>query len=171
MRYSLFILILALPSLTYSQVKQSWLNTKIAKSDSVFLVSHQEREGSDEIMLDSAGNEIPFPKLIAGGKLNYQIIKEKTILTGKQIDTLIQILSRPFQDKMITEGKCFEPHHTIFLIKNNTISFIDICFSCRQFETSTDLARIPVFDNRRWRELKAFFLRHGHRYKLMFKKK
>lgn len=58
------------------------------------------------------------------------------------------------------------PHHAIFFIKNGTASYIDICFSCRGFDTSKDLRRLYAFDIRKWTELRNFFLRFGIKYEL-----
>jgi hypothetical protein len=110
-----------------SQDKDDWLIKKIKAADTVLLVSHEVTAGV--AIVDSTGKHFPLPKLTIAGKPNYDIIKKQQIITGLQLDTLIKILDRPFQDTKIEVGKCFMPHHAIFLIKNGKTSYIDICFS------------------------------------------
>jgi hypothetical protein len=162
---SIFLSFMVHPS--FSQVDKNWLNRQLLRADSVILVSHLEVEGSDgEIMVDSIGDEIPYPKLIMAHKPNYKLVVEsERLISSKRIE-LAQILSRPFQDKLITEGKCYMPHHAILLLKSDKISFIDLCFSCRSYKTSKDLQRLPDFDTKRWWELEAFFVKLGFQYGL-----
>lgn len=148
-----------------SQNKGNWLSQKIHKADTVLLVSHEATAGV-EIVDKDTGESFPPPKLIIAGKPNYSIIKEQRIVTGLQLDRLIKILNRPFRDKVLVQGKCFMPHHALFLIKNREISYIDVCFDCGNFETSADLSKIEEFDDRRWTELKNFFLGFGVTYEL-----
>jgi hypothetical protein len=163
---SLFpILFLLGPFFCISQNNESWVSLKFKNADSVLLVSHQDTEGI--VIVDDAGNRIPLPKLIIKGKPNCKIIKERQIISGKQLDELIQILNRPIKSE-IDVGKCYMPHHSIFLFKNGKLSYIDLCFSCRGFETSDDLKKVDHFDERQWEELEKLFVRLGFKYKLEF---
>src|SRR5579863_5814126 len=162
---SLFpILFLLTPLFYISQKNESWLSLKFKNADSVLLVSHEDTKGVT--IVDDAGNRIPLPELMIKGKPNYKIITERQIISGKQLDRLIQILNSPDTSRVIEESKCYMPHHTIFLFKNGKLSYIDICFSCRRFETSDDLYRISKFDDRKWDELEKLFERFGFKYKL-----
>jgi hypothetical protein len=58
------------------------------------------------------------------------------------------------------------PHHAIFLIANKRISYIEICFACRQFITSKDLNNSISFDESKWLDLERFFIDHGFKYEL-----
>ena len=158
-------LILTICLSALSQDNNDWLIKKIKSADTVLLVSHEITAGV-AIVDDSTGKQIPLPKLTIAGKPNYAIIKERQIITDSQLDTLINILTRPFQDHKIEGAKCFMPHHAIFLIKKNKTSYFDICFGCYQFDTSKDLSKIYAFDNRKWAELHDFFLKLGFKYEL-----
>jgi len=161
---SLFlILFLLAPFFCISQKNESWLRLKFKNADSVLLVSHDYTEGI--AIVDDAGNRIPLPKLIINGKPNYKIIKERQIVSGKQLDELIQIINRPIKNGSWV-AKCYMPHHSIFLFKNGKLSYIDVCFSCRKFETSRDLNKIYQFDDRKWEELEKLFARLGFKYEL-----
>jgi|SRR5580658_5450588 hypothetical protein len=114
-----------MPSFCISQENESWLSLKFKNADSVLLVSHDDTQGV--AIVDDAGNRIPLPELIIDGKPNYEIIKERQIIMDGQLDTLIKILNRPLKTGKIEIGKCFMPHHTIFLFKNGKLSYIDVC--------------------------------------------
>jgi hypothetical protein len=157
--------ILTISLSAFSQDKDDWLVKKIKSADTILLVSHEVTAGVT-IVDDSTGKQLPLPKLTIAGKPNYQIIKEQQVITGLQLDTLIKILDRPFQDTKVEVGKCFMPHHAILLIKKSKTSYIDICFGCRRFDTSKDLKQLYEFDNRKWTELENLFLRLGFKYEL-----
>jgi hypothetical protein len=118
-------------------------------------------------IIDSVGNKIPLPELIINKKPNYKIIKERQIISGKQLDTLIHILDRPFKSRKVQGSECYMPHHTIFIFNNGDLSYIDLCFGCKGFESSEDLNKIYKFDNRKWEELENLFKRLGFKYKLI----
>jgi hypothetical protein len=164
MKSLLPILFLLSPSLCISQNTESWLSIKFKNADSVLLVSHDDTQGV--AIIDSVGNKISLPELIINKKPNYKIIKERQIISGKQLDTLIHILDRPFKSKTVVASKCYMPHHTIFIFKNGELSHIDLCFWCKGFETSDDLNKIYKFDNRKWQELENLFKRLGFKYKI-----
>ena len=162
---SLFpILCLLTPFFYISQKNESWLSLKFKNADSVLLVSHEDTKGVT--IVDDAGNRIPLPELIIKGKPNYKIIRERQIIGGEQLDRLIQILDSPDTSRILEEAKCYMPHHTIFLFKNGKLSYVDICFSCKRFETSDDLYKISKFDDRKWDELEKLFAGFGFKYKL-----
>jgi hypothetical protein len=158
-------LILTISLSSLSQDNNNWLVRKIKSADTVLLVSHKVTAGVS-IVDDITGKQLPLPKLTIANKPNYNIIKERQIIFESQLDTLIKILGRSFNDDRIEVVKCFMPHHAIFLIKNGKASYIDICFGCRRFDTSKDLRRIDAFDNEKWTSLENFFLRLGFKYEL-----
>ncbi len=131
MKHPLIIIvsILTISLSAYSQENYDWLVKKIKAADTVILISHEATAGV-VIVDDSAGKRLPLPKLTIAGKPYYDIIKERQIVTSLQLDTLIRILARSFQDTKIGVGKCFTPHHAIVLIKSERASYIEICFSC-----------------------------------------
>lgn len=155
--------ILTLPLAAFTQ-KDNWLRAKLENADKVLLVSHEVTSGI--VVIDSAGRNVPPPKLLIGGKPNYSIIKEQRALSGAQLDTFVKIFARPFQSRTIEMAKCYMPHHAVFIIKNGKTSYVDICFDCQQFETSKDMQRLYAFDNRKWKELEEFFVKLGLTYQL-----
>jgi len=158
-----FVFAISLSSL--SQENDNWLAKKIKGADTVLLTSHNATAGV-RIISDSTGNDLQLPKLTIAGRPNYSITKEQQIISGAQLDTLVKILDRPFEDKTVEMGKCFIPHHAIFLIKNGKTSYIDICFGCRGYDSSKDLNKLNAFDKRKWTELEDFFRRLGFKYDL-----
>jgi hypothetical protein len=161
----IFIFLAFCPLYAISQGYNHFIKSKLLQADSVIIVSHQITAGV-KIINDSTAEEIPLPELIIHGKPNETIIKERQVINGKYLDTLINILDRPFLDKTITTSKCFMPHHAIFIHKNGKTSFFEICFSCNGFETSTDLNSVYAFDTRKWTELFNFFKNRGLKYEL-----
>ena len=135
-------------------------------ADTVLLDSHEVTAGVG--IVDSLGNLIPLQKLVVSGRPYVGIIKEQQIITGAQLDSFIKILARPFADRLIETGKYFMPNHAVFLIKNGITSYIDICFGCRDFDTSKDLQRLYAFDNRKWVELESYFVKIGFKYVIQF---
>jgi hypothetical protein len=159
----IWIFTLTLPLTAFAQ-KDNWLSVKMKNADTVLLVSHEVTAGVQ--IEDSLGNRMSLPKLIVNGRPNNAIIKEQQIITGAQLDTFTKILVRPFADRTIETGKCFMPHHAVFIIKKSQISYLDICFGCRGFNTSKDLRQLYAFDNRKWTELERYFVKLGFKYKL-----
>lgn len=142
------------------------LNSKLLSADSIIIVSHESTAGVS--VIDSVtGKYLPHPKLLIKGKLNEQIIHERTTLLDTAVKRLSSIITRPFQDTVIEIGKCFLPHHAIVAFKSNRTSFIDICFGCRRIATSKDIKIVSDdFDNRKWKELIDFFQQYNMRYEL-----
>lgn len=161
----IFFFILAAPLAAFTQKGKDWLREKLKNADTVLVVSHEVTVGIG--LVDSAGNHIPLPKLLVGGKPNYAIFRERQQLSGAQLDTFIKIFARPFQDKGIEMAKCFMPHHAVFIMKSGKISWVDICFGCRRFDTSKDLEKLYAFDSRKWTELENFLVRLGFKYELV----
>jgi hypothetical protein len=157
-------LLLSLGCSTVSAQRSEWLITKVNAADTVILASHKGTAGDVEV--DSLGNELPFPKLLVAGKPNYKIVIERHTIVGPQRAVLGRILARSFQDAAVVTARCFSPHHAVFIIKNGKTSYLDICFGCRRYDSSKDLARLSDFDNRKWTELKHYFKKLGFQYEL-----
>ena len=138
---------------------------KFLKSDSIVIVSHEATDGVP-IVEDSAGERIKPPQLLFSGKLNDTIIKERKRLDPLFSNRLVKILSRPFEDKTIIEGSCFNPHHAILFYNKGNISYIDLCFGCHVFVTTKNLDFIDSFDKKKWRQLEDFFKGLGVTYEM-----
>jgi hypothetical protein len=168
MKFTLILLSTTfLLTVSYSQTKdlKTLLSQKFRLADSVSITSHEPTSGI--VLVDSLGKEIPLPNLLKNNKPNYKIVKEHKLLLKTSIDSLINILGRPFKDKVISVGGCYVPRQTIFIFKGNKLSYIDICFHCRNYETSKDLSFLHAFDKRKWNELEGFFIRQGLSYELI----
>jgi hypothetical protein len=150
--------------LGFSQNMHGWISQKFKNADTILLVSHDDTQGY--AFVDSAGNRLPNPKLFLGNKPNYTIIKERRIISGRDLDSLIQILAGHFIDSIVTGSGCYMPHHTIFIFRDGELSYIDLCFWCRSFTTSKDLDEMHAFDKRTWDELENYFRKFGFKYKL-----
>jgi hypothetical protein len=129
-------------------------------ADSVLLISHAST--SLKPRSEMSPNEY---RLILNGKTNQDIIIERKIIKGKPLQYLSKLISSPFTDRTIEKGACFNPRNTIFIYKGKKISFIDICFECKEFESSKDI-RITEndFNNAIWEKLEYFFKEHGFTY-------
>lgn len=165
-RLLIFLVVTCSLTISYSQSDlKNGVKHKLLSADSILITSHEPTAGIG--LVDSLGNNIPLPKLLKHNKPNYQIIKECKFLKKPSIDSLVNILNRPFKDRIISVGACYIPRQTIFIFKGNRISYVDICFHCRNFETSKDLSNLYPFDNRKWAELEEFFIRQGIVYELI----
>lgn len=148
-----------------SQDKSYKIKEVLLNADSVIFVSHEITAGI-LIQDEKTGKRKPPPRLIVNNKINQSIIHEKLRLKGNDLDSLISILARPFHDTIISVGNCYMPHHTILVMKKSKISFIEICFGCRNYETSKDLNFFEAFDKRKWEELENFLINHNFKYAL-----
>jgi hypothetical protein len=158
MKHSAILILLVFLTLfkASGQDRFAKLKTLMLTSDSIFLVSHESTTGII-LVNERTGKKVPLPKLIVNGRLNKSIIHETRIIKDSSIESLINILTRPFQDSIIEIGKCFMPHHAVIIFKKGKISFIDMCFTCKGIETSKDIKlTISDFDDRKWNELMHF---------------
>lgn len=150
----------------YAQKKKPthWFSQKLKSADSVLMISHHKTKG--HMAVDSNGNLIPFQELILNNKPNYAVVLERKLITGKAIDSLVRILTRRAARDNYALAGCFSPHHAIFIFKGNETSYLNLCFDCKRGEASKDLFKLPIFDPKRWEELKAFYVKQGFKYQL-----
>lgn len=141
--------------------KPSWLSLKISSADTIMLASH------DCLGCFDNGNDTPAPvlKLVMKGRPNYKALLKHKILTTRERVELSELLVRPFTDSVSITMHCCEPHHTLFLVKNNRTSYLDICFGCRCLNSSKDLAALYRLNNSQWPELDKFFTKLGLAYR------
>jgi hypothetical protein len=139
----------------------NFLKEKIKNADTVLLISHAHL---DEIIFSGKGEEVP--PLLINGKLNRKVIKEQKIITQATLDTFISILLKPLENNTVETRRCFTPHHSVIIINKNSSSYIDLCFQCRNFETSKDLEMLDKFDEEKWSRLILFFKNLGFKYKM-----
>ena len=140
------------------------LRYRLQSADSVILVSHEATAGIS--IVDTVTNSrLPLPQLLLNGKLNHKIVREKRALNSPSVEQLSNIVTRPFEDTLVSSANCFVPQHAILIYKKGKASYIDLCFSCQRFVTK-DLESLGYFDQRKWKELYAFFKQNDMKYKL-----
>jgi hypothetical protein len=150
----------AVTSPVAAQQTYTWLQTRLHAADSIVVVSHEDFGGA----VDSLGNFRPGPLLVIKGHPNYPVFIKHRALTTAQRAELSKVLVRLYQDRINITMHCCAPHHTIFLIKGDQTSFINLCLGCRCIDTSADLARLYQFDGRKWSELGKLFDKLGLAY-------
>ena len=155
-----------LTTAAYAQKKKPthWFSQKLKSADSVLMISHYKTKGN--MMVDTNGQIIPFQELILNNKPNYAVVLERKLITAKAIDSLVRILTRPAPRRIYALSGCFSPHHAIFIFKGNQTSYLNLCFDCKREESSKDLFKLPVFDPKRWEDLRAFYIKQGFKYQL-----
>lgn len=144
----------------HSQTGREVLKSKLLHADTVLMVSHEATAGI-KLVNEETGKEVPLPKLTIHNKPNYKIIDQSKIISGKSLDSLIEILMMPVPNKSVPIGNCFMPHHAILIIKNGKTSFFDICFGCLQYITTGDIKFNELFDEQKWDKLEDFFAKEG----------
>jgi len=130
-------------------------------ADSVVLVGHigKQYEKLEDV------NNTSVPPVLINGRPNYSVVKKRAVVIGAQLDSLLKLLLKNTSDSISNTTKCeFDPHHTIFIIKNGVSSYIDLCFLCHQFEASDDLKLLIFLDNTQWDDLEKFFVKLNVRY-------
>ncbi len=135
---------------------------KIHDADTILLTSHTG------ITFDTTGGKTKgiYAEMLIGNKINRKIIKEQKIIIGSDIDRLISIMSIPKPDVDSLTTTCWDPHHCIFIVKDEKISYIDICFHCAGIAMSNDLEDIRPFGESKWMKLLRFFKSFKLEYKL-----
>jgi hypothetical protein len=154
------LLISLVASLRVDAQTYEWLKPKLANADTIVLASHEDF-GS---MIDKAGNSVAVPEWVVSGHPNYKALLKHKVLTPVERTELSRILLRPFRDKKITTMQCCQPHNILFIVRSGHTSYLDICFDCLCLDSSQDLSRLYVFDNRKWSELDKFFIKMGLEY-------
>ncbi len=111
----------------------NFLESRLYKADSIILVSHDDS-------YRNIGEGISAPNdsfsLIFQDKLNLPIIHEYVKISVD--DELINLLTQKSADSLIYNYTCFLPHHAILVYKENKISYLDVSFECKGWETSND---------------------------------
>lgn len=138
---------------------QNSLAEKIKYSDSILIVSYK---APSPIRFN---NKEEPDQIINNGKLNDIVIKERRSLNASQKKQLKKILSLPFRDSLIDRAMCFLPRHSILIFAKGKISYIHLCFQCKEIETSSDI-KIPNndFDQATWKKLMLFLKNNGLKY-------
>lgn len=133
---------------------------KISTADSILLTSHTGTT------IDHGKGNFNTPELVINNRMNTKIIREKQVLSGTNLDTLIKILSMPTNNDSTSGAHCCDPHHSIFIFNKKEISYLDLCFHCNCLFTSKDLSLIVGYEQPKWKALLAFFKKLGFRYEI-----
>lgn len=140
---------------------------KLKNADSVVLVSHIDH--TLNVLADGDVEAISRQPLVINSLPNNRIIKERRVINSSSLDTLVKILLLNSNDDSFEKASCYMPHHTIFLFKENDLSYIDFCFQCQRFETSKDLLNAIVdIGNQKMEKIRLFYKSLGFNYKLDF---
>ncbi len=107
---------------SFAQDSVSNVRAILTEADSVIIVRHETL-----LVPGKPGRASTKKEIIIDGKPNYAIILELHKLDHKSIDSLAFILTKESNDD-ITIMNCFVPHHTIYIFKNETLSYFDLCF-------------------------------------------
>jgi hypothetical protein len=123
------------------------------------LISFGDRD-SDEI-----GGRLP----IDNGQINYNEVREVISLSKSQIDSLTDIMYNfGYKGIFYTDEKrrCYTPRNAILFIDSNSkiFAFIELCFQCHGFRTSSEKVKTGDFCNQKYQMLKDFFNRNGVSY-------
>lgn len=102
------------------------------------------------------------------GKVDYQEIIERTSLTNKQIDQLVDILynfSRRDKSGVLDLPGCYDPRNAVVFLdtEGDITEVLEICFSCMGYDTDhqTDFGD---FCEGKYDMLKDFFIQNGISY-------
>lgn len=111
---------------------------------------------------------IVFPSFFVEKDINPAIIVQRQLLHKQDVIALANIILKPVKYGSIGYASlCFEPHHSILIYTKGRFSYIDLCFHCSDLVTSSDLKLTNMdFEDGKWKEIKAFFLKHGLTYEM-----
>lgn len=126
---------------------------KLTSSDSIVAISHQTLETYRYLNCDSLGNYIPAYSLLKDGDIHPDVVVKKVLLNKDQIKVLT--LALVSEAKISIIGECYDPHHSILMYKNGELTYLDICFDCRNFHYSVNSAEL-IISPLNWTNLTSF---------------
>lgn len=144
---------------------QSDLALKLKNADTVMLISHSTTSGSTDDVIDSSGGSVIRPELLIDGKLNRGVVVESRLLSTAETNSLVKVLTYSYPPSNESVHSCFDPHHSIIIIKGDRTSYIDLCFHCKEFKCSDDIAHLQI-KNDKWAKLHKFFRTFGLKHEL-----
>ncbi|TCJ16203.1 hypothetical protein EPD60_07600 [Flaviaesturariibacter flavus] len=144
----------------------SSLESMILQADRVLLISHDDVFVGvrKEAVPGEHNNSKPLPALVVNGRLNRSVVKQQKALPKSALEGLIEAFKLPREGYRYTPAKCFEPHHSLVLLRNGQASYVDLCFQCRQLSASQDLSGEELLFS--WEKVAAYFRKHGLTYRL-----
>jgi hypothetical protein len=155
--FILSIFLAGITGITHGQGRKTWTNVLLS-ADSVFLISHVitlEGPKQPPPKMDDSVPTVFTPHLLINGSLNNSVVVKKHILMQQERRQLAGILNSRF-DKISIIKDCYEPHHSVIIVKNGKTSYMDICFQCLGYRFTADLEDIVTrFE---WTRLRKYFL-------------
>jgi hypothetical protein len=166
----------------FSQTTNDSLVSYINSAEKILLTSHQDLM-QETIRKAKKGERAYYYKrfkkwgipdmlyyeIISKLKPNKKIIEEKLILDSISKQKLIELISTQNPKEYYDSAYCFEPHHTIFILKDKKWEYIDICFGCRHYQISYGIKinqKLFLSSNEDWKKLESFFRSLNLTYKL-----
>jgi len=166
MKINLLIFLLLISLSINAQNDNRILINFIESADSVMLVSHEDLN----LKLDIPGkDEYVKRNLIDDFKINYYLIKEKSILNSEEKGKLIDIISNQNPDSEDFGKYCFYPYHAILLFQVNRWYYIDLSFGCKKYGSSKELKldkKTFLASKEDWNVMQEFFLELNFKYNL-----
>lgn len=141
---------LSIDTAKYNQNKE--MVKAIKEADSVFLISHTS---------DGIGSE----PIVKENQINKSVVREYIKISNKSRVRLIHILAKDNKPETDFTSFCFFPHHAIIMFLKGQTSYVNICFSCRNYQLSGENKEYR-FDRQKWEELKTYFIGLGFKYEL-----
>ena len=172
----IFFLILISGHRAWGQAYIDAARRLITNADSVILISHvatEENHDKPEGIVLPTGifddtKLMVFPSFFVGEDINQAIIVQRQFLPRQDVVALAKIIQRPVKKSRFGYlPLCFEPHHAILIYNKGRFSYIDLCFHCSGLVTSSDLKLTNMdFKDGKWKDMKAFFLKHRLTYEM-----
>lgn len=135
-------------------------HSELSKADSIILISHD-----DAYSIKSEGISAPNDSLllIVDDKINKKIIHE--YIKVSLDDNLLELLSEQRKDSVIQNNQCFLPHHAILFYFGKKISYVDLCFQCKQWQSSDDSSFSKIYiSSDSFIKWENYFYKKGIRY-------
>ncbi len=133
-----------------------------SKAKSVKIVSFEALPDSNGQIITGA-NKLPM-KL---NRVDVSKLNEIIQLNSLEIDSLTNILYNfGYNGKVLIErGSCFNPRHAIIFFDNANVdfAFIELCFECNVYQTSSSLVQTGDFCTEKYNMLESYFKNRGIR--------
>ena len=137
--------------------KSSNIIRRFHDADSIVLAKHLSTN-SPVIIDDRTGKKLPQRKLLHGNKLNKAIILKAEKLSPIQKQSLLNILTENLPKVPQQTMQCFMPRNAILIYRKLKISYLDLCFECFGFETTSDInLGEDYLSPLKWAKLNTFF--------------
>lgn len=155
MKFLCALLILS-AQIAYGQGSANNIFSVLTESDSVIIVKHETL-----VVPGKPGWPSTTKEILINGKPNDDIILTSTKLSRRSINSLAVILTKETAGDIVTMA-CFDPHHAVYIFRKEKVSYLDICFGCRQFSYTKEInTGGHQLTNETWLELESFFNAEG----------